>query len=87
MLKSIEKKFNDFLYLNESKNNPGLSAILESAIRNLESLRPGSFGSRKSRRALVMALHELKQARLESRRMDERLKTLEEQIKVLEEGK
>jgi hypothetical protein len=86
VLKSIEKKFNDFLYLNESKE-PGLSAILESAIRNLESLRPGSFGSRKSRRALVMALHELKQARLESRRMDERLKTLEEQIKVLEKGK
>ena len=84
MLKSIEKKFNDFLYLNESKNKPGLSALLESAIRNLESLRPRTVGSR---RALVMALHELKQARLESRRMDERLKTLQEQIKVLEEGK
>ena len=84
MLKSIEKKFNDFLYLNESKNKPGLSAILESAIRNLESFRPRSVVSR---RALAMALHELKQARLESRRMDERLKTLEEQIKVLEEGK
>ena len=84
MLKSIEKKFNDFLYLNESKSKPGLSALLESAIRNLESLRPRSVGRR---RALVMALHELKQARLESRRMDERLKTLQEQIKVLEEGK
>jgi hypothetical protein len=84
VLKSIEKKFNDFLYLNESKNKPGLSAILESAIRNLESLKPRTVSSR---RALVMALHELKQACLESRRMDERLKTLQEQIKVLEEGK
>jgi hypothetical protein len=34
-----------------------------------------------------MALYELRQARLESRRLDERLKTLEEQISILEEGK
>ena len=84
MLKRIEKKFNDFLYLNEAKKHPGLSAVLESVMRHLESLRPRSI---KEQGAVSMALHELKQARLESRRMDERLKTLEEQIKVLEEGK
>ena len=84
MLKSIEKKFNDFLYLNESNKRPGLGAVLESVMRHLESLRPRST---REQRAVSMALHELKQARLESRRMDERLKTLQEQIKVLEEGK
>jgi hypothetical protein len=84
VLKSIEKKFNDFLYLNESKKNPGLGAVLESVMRHLESLRPRSI---KEQGAVSMALHELKQARLESRRMDERLRNLEEQIKVLEEGK
>jgi hypothetical protein len=83
MLKSIEKKFNDFLYLSESKK-PGLSAILESVGRHLEALNPRSI---REQRAVRMALYELKQARLESRRMDERLRTLQEQIKVLEEGK
>ena len=84
MLKSIEKKFNDFLYLNESSRPPGLGAVLESVMRHLESLQPRSI---REQGAVSMALHELKQARLESRRMNERLKTLEEQIKVLEEGK
>jgi hypothetical protein len=83
MFSRIEKKFNDFLYLKESKK-PGLSAILESVGRHLEALNPRSI---REQRAIRMALYELKQARLESRRLDERLKTLEEQIKILEEGK
>jgi hypothetical protein len=82
VLKRIEKKFNDFLYLNESLS-PDLSAVLESVARHVEALKPRSI---RERRAVTMALYELKQARLESRRLDERLKTLEEQIKVLEEG-
>ncbi len=84
MLNSIEKKFNDFLYLNESSGPPGLGAVLESVMRHMESLRPRTITEK---RTVSMVLHELKQARLESRRMNERLKTLEEQIKVLEEGK
>lgn len=83
MLKRIEKTFNDFLYLSESKK-PGLSAILESVGRHLEALNPRSI---REQRAVRMALYELRQARLESRRLDERLKTLEEQISILEEGK
>ena len=83
MFNRLEKKFNDFLYLKESKR-PGLSAILESVNRHMEALKPSSA---REQRAIQMALYELKQARLESRRLDERLKTLEEQIKVLEEGR
>ena len=83
MFNRLEKKFNDFLFLKESKR-PGLSAILESVNRHMEALKPSSA---REQRAIQMALYELKQARLESRRLDERLKTLEEQIKVLEEGR
>ena len=83
MFNRLEKKFNDFLFLKESKR-PGLSAILESVNLHLESLKPASI---REQRAIQMALYGLKQARLESRRLGERLKTLEEQIKILEEGK
>ena len=84
MLKKLERKFNDFLYLNEGKSKRTLNEILEAATRHIEAVKPRSM---RERGALSSALQEVRAARLESRRLTERLKTLEEQIKVLEEGK
>jgi polyhydroxyalkanoate synthesis regulator phasin len=85
MLKRLEKKFNDFLYLNEGKSKKRtLNEILEAATRHLEAMKPRSM---REQGALRSALQEVRAARLESRRLTERLKTLEEQIKVLEEGR
>jgi polyhydroxyalkanoate synthesis regulator phasin len=84
MLKKLERKFNDFLYLNEGKSKRTLNEILEAATRHIEAVKPRSM---RERGALSSALQEVRAARLESRRLTERLKTLEEQIKVLEEGR
>jgi hypothetical protein len=83
MLKGYQKKFLDFIHLNEG-NIPGLRNLLESVAGRLGNLR---VTSKKQKRIVEMAVYELKQARLAERRLSEKLNLLEEQIKILEEGK
>ena len=83
MLKGYQKKFLDFVHLNEA-NIPGLRNLLESVAGRLGNL---SVVSEKQKRIVEMAVYELKQARLAERRLSEKLNLLEEQVKLLEEGR
>ena len=83
MLKEYQKKFLDFVHLNEA-NIPGLRNLLESVAGRLGNLR---VVSEKQKRIVEMAVYELKQARLAERRLSEKLNLLEEQVKLLEEGR
>ena len=83
MFRGYQKKFLDFVHLNEA-NVPGLRNILESVAGRLENL---TVVSEKQKRIVEMAVYELKQARLAERRLSEKLNLLEEQVKLLEEGR
>ena len=82
MPKSFKELFNDFVFLGESKS-PDLRAILESISRQISALKPRTS---REERAVKMALYELKQAKLEARRLNERVRTLEEAVTLLENG-
>jgi len=83
MFRGYQKKFLDFVHLNEA-NIPGLRNLLESVAGRLGKLR---VVSEKQKRIVEMAVYELKQARLAERRLSEKLNLLEEQVKLLEEGR
>jgi len=83
MLRGYQKKFLDFVHLNEA-NVPGLRNILESVAGRLGELK---VSSQRQKRIVEMAVYELKQARLAERRLSEKLNLLEEQVKLLEEGR
>jgi len=83
ILKRIEKKFLDFVHLNEGKG-PGLRSLLESVAGRLGELKTSSL---RQERIVEMAVYELKQARLAERRLSEKLNLLEEQVRLLEEGR
>jgi len=83
MFRGYQKKFLDFVHLNEA-NVPGLRNILESVAGRLSGLK---VSSQRQKRIVEMAVYELKQARLAERRLSEKLNLLEEQVKLLEEGR
>ena len=83
MFRGYQKKFLDFVHLNEG-NIPGLRNILESVAGRLGELK---VSSQRQKRIVEMAVYELKQARLAERRLSEKLNLLEEQVKLLEEGR
>jgi hypothetical protein len=83
MFRGYQKKFLDFVHLNEA-NVPGLRNILESVAGRLGELK---VSSQRQKRIVEMAVYELKQARLAERRLSEKLNLLEEQVKLLEEGR
>jgi hypothetical protein len=83
MLKGYQKKFLDFVHLNEA-SVPGLRNLLESVAGRLGELKTSS---QRQKRIVEMAVYELKQARLAERRLSEKLNLLEEQVKLLEEGR
>ena len=83
MFRGYQKKFLDFVHLNEA-NVPGLRNILESVAGRLGGLK---VSSQRQKRIVEMAVYELKQARLAERRLSEKLNLLEEQVKLLEEGR
>ena len=83
MLKGYQKKFLDFVHLNEA-NIPGLRNLLESVAGRLGELKTSS---QRQKRIVEMAVYELKQARLAERRLSEKLNLLEEQVRLLEEGR
>ena len=83
MFRGYQKKFLDFVHLNEA-NVPGLRNLLESVAGRLGELKTSSL---RQERIVEMAVYELKQARLAERRLSEKLNLLEEQVKLLEEGR
>jgi hypothetical protein len=70
--------------LGESKVKPSIRAYTESILSILESL--GSRSQRENRQVSIAKQH-LYEIRKLNRRLEEKLNLLEEQIKILEEGK
>ena len=69
--------------LNEGQNTPSISALLESVSRIIKGLRPGSL---KEQGQKAVALQQLKEIRRYSRQLQEQVHSLEEKVKLLEEG-
>ena len=76
------KNFLNYLFEGAS-TKPTLGAILQSVSEQMNGIRPKSL---RERRMLSVMKHQLKEARLIERRMSEQIKTLEEQVRLLEEG-
>ena len=70
--------------LGEGKQKPTVRAYAESIVRILDEIRPKS--QRESRQLSVARQHLLEIKRL-NRQLTERISLLEEQVKILEEGK
>lgn len=78
----LAREFNEFL--TESRNDVNIAVYLQSVQEALESLKPSSM--RDSRR-ITAASQNLKEIRREFKRMNKHINTLEEQLKILEEGR
>jgi hypothetical protein len=79
-LNSLTRRF----LLGEGKQKPTVRAYAESIVRILDEIRPKS--QRESRQLSVARQHLLEIKRL-NRQLTERISLLEEQVKILEEGK
>jgi len=80
---SLERMTRSFL-LGETKISPSARAYAESVLRILEALRPKS--QRESRQISIAKQH-LQEIKKLNRKLEERITLLEEQVKILEEGK
>ena len=69
--------------MNEGRQQVNWQALVQSIDEALSSIRSGSL--RDSRR-IELAKHNLKEIRKHLRKANERIETLEEQLRVLEEG-
>jgi len=79
----LNKMTRRFLF-GESKARPSVRAYAESILNILETFAPRS--QRESRQVSIAKQH-LNEIKKLNRRLEEKLNLLEEQIKVLEEGK
>ena len=70
--------------LGESKVVPTVRAYVESIMRIMEEIRPKS--QRESRQISVARQH-LQEIKKLNRKLEEKITLLEEQVKILEEGK
>ena len=70
--------------MSEGKEAPSVRGYVESVLSIIETIRPKS--QRESRQISVIKEH-LREIRRINRKLEERMYTLEEQIKILEEGK
>lgn len=69
--------------MNEGKQQVKWQALVQSIEEALSSIRTGSI--RDSRR-VELAKHNLKEIKRHLRKANERIETLEEQLRILEEG-
>ena len=79
-LNTITRKF----LIGEGKAKPSIRSYAESVINIIESMRPGS---QRESRQLSIAKEHLKEIKSLHNKIEKRLYALEEQIKILEEGK
>ena len=79
-LNKLTKRF----LLGEGKNKPTVRAYVETVIGILEQIAPRS--QREGRQISVAKQHLMEVKKL-NRRLEERITLLEEQVKVLEEGR
>jgi len=79
----LDKMHQDFI-LNEGIINPGIGSYIQSLMDVLSRFTPKTVGD--SRR-LEIAKENLNNIRKHVRRLEERVGTLEEQIKIFEENK
>lgn len=78
-LRRMTRKF----IVNEGKQQVKWQALVQSIEEALSSIRTGSL--RDSRR-VELAKHNLKEIKRHLRKANERIETLEEQLRILEEG-
>lgn len=78
-LRRMTRKF----IMNEGKQQVKWQALVQSIEEALSSIRTGSL--RDSRR-VELAKHNLKEIKRHLRKANERIETLEEQLRILEEG-
>jgi septation ring formation regulator EzrA len=78
-LRRMTRKF----IMNEGKQQVKWQALVQSIEEALSSIRTGSI--RDSRR-VELAKHNLKEIKRHLRKANERIETLEEQLRILEEG-
>ncbi len=78
-LRKMTRKF----IVNEGKQQVNWQALVQSIEEALSSIRTGSL--RDSRRVDI-AKHNLKEIKRHLRKANERIETLEEQLRILEEG-
>jgi cell shape-determining protein MreC len=70
--------------LGEEKSRPSIRSYVESVVNIIESVRPKT---QKESRQLSVAKEHLREIKRLNRKLEEQLYSLEEQIKLLEEGK
>ena len=70
--------------LDEGTVKPSVRAYVESVIRILDEVRPKS---QKENRQISVAKQHLQEIKRLNRKLEERITLLEEQVKLLEEGK
>jgi len=79
-LNALTRKF----LLSESKVPPTVRAYVESIVRILEEIRPKS---QRENRQISVARQHLQEIKKLNRKLEERITLLEEQVKIIEEGK
>jgi len=70
--------------LGETATRPSVRAYVESVIRIIEEVRPKS---QRENRQLSVAKQHLQEIKRLNRKLEEKITLLEEQVKILEEGK
>tara|TARA_R100000008_G_C3504787_1_gene125559 strand:+ start:474 stop:725 length:252 start_codon:yes stop_codon:yes gene_type:complete len=70
--------------LGENKTKPSVRAYVESVVRILDEFRPKS---QRENRQISIARQHLQEIKRLNRKLEERITLLEEQVKILEEGK
>tara|TARA_R100000008_G_scaffold85293_1_gene74832 strand:+ start:1951 stop:2202 length:252 start_codon:yes stop_codon:yes gene_type:complete len=70
--------------LGEGKQKPSVRAYVESVVRIIDGIRPKS---QRENRQLSVARQHLQEIKRLNRKLEERISLLEEQVKILEEGK
>jgi hypothetical protein len=79
----LDRVTRNFL-LSESPGDPDLMGYLQALSETLSSLRPQS---RKDERRIQVGIKHLREVKRYVNRMNKKITTLEEQVKVLEEGR
>ena len=79
-LNKLTKRF----LLGDAKSRPGVRAYVESVVGILEQFIPRT---QRESRQLSIARQHLNEIKKLNRKLEERISLLEEQVKVLEEGK
>ena len=70
--------------LGETKSMPSVRAYAESVLRIIDEVRPKS---QRENRQLSVAKQHLQEIKRLNRKLEEKITLLEEQVKILEEGK